>query len=110
VADVMQALIQSLPESQKTYYRNHAVLAQEVVGTFYPPLPVLRKGVEGVTRDRHGWESLHRVGTPRDGTGVPSLASANADPGRGSERRAGTWPATRTRALWPFHQLLTRTS
>ena len=43
----MQALIQSLPESQKTYDRNHAVLAQEVVGTFYLPYPFYVKESKG---------------------------------------------------------------
>ena len=47
MADVMQASIQSLPESQKTYDRNHAVLAQEVVGTFYLPYPFYVKESKG---------------------------------------------------------------
>ena len=47
MADVMQALIQSLPESQKTYDQNHAVLAQEVVGTFYLPYPFYVKESKG---------------------------------------------------------------
>jgi glutamate-1-semialdehyde aminotransferase len=47
MADVMQALVQSLPETQKTYDRNHAVLAQEVVGTFYLPYPFYAKESKG---------------------------------------------------------------
>ena len=57
MADLIEALTQSLPESRKTYERNHAVLAHELVDLL-PPVPVLREGGEGLARDRHGRESL----------------------------------------------------
>ena len=47
MSDVIQDLIRSLPESQKTYERNHALLSQEVVGTFFLPYPFYVKESKG---------------------------------------------------------------